>query len=335
MLHGLECWNRPDKGLWEEWQRVKLMQSNCLKIRAYHPPEVVTGALTINPNMWILLRRSDDGRIDAQKQLAEVGPLLYTMQNRRANVIYILDNEPNHPDSPYRTLGINQYQADLMELVAIFYQSYPWLDLCGPPMAVQNGDLAWMSVIEPTLQRMKVPWRACHTYWQGQNWMSEDWGERLVQYRLVVSAPRGWIVDEVGDTTPDKSKHDKGVATAYVMDWLRSTGVVHAATVFIAGGTSEWQPMVLDNDDYQEMGRILHEDPPPLPTAPDLPPGPPTFKLGFKDYAADFLSWRPIEQERPDWEGNAYQRFYDEGLRQEGMLYWNKAENWITHYWRE
>lgn len=68
----------------------------------------------------------------------------------------------------------------------------------------------------------------------------------------------------------------------------------------------------------------------PVPSEPEAP----RFLLGFKAYAAAYPEWVPLNRERPDYEGNAYQEILDTSTGMYGMLRWRKSDGVIDVFWR-
>lgn len=124
----------------------------------------------------------------------------------------------------------------------------------------------------------------------------------------------------------------------WAAEQFRQTGVT-AAFLFNAGGWG-WESFEVGNvpeiaDCLAELADAERARPaPPSPTAPPAAPVGPSFRLGFADYVRSHPEIAvPLEEERPDWAGNAYQRFRDRAGG-EGILRWEKATNRITEYAR-
>jgi len=254
MRHGFEAWNRPDAGKAEEWARIRAMRSSVLKLRAYHPTEVVDTALKLNPNMRFLLRRSHDGTVDPLGQVQEAQRLINYIQARGAWVAYIADNEPNHPDRSYA--DPDAYAKRLARVLAAFRATYSTLPLVSPPMIVMCETERWLAAIEPVCQAYEVEYRGAHAYWQFGNYSEIGWGKSIDAYQTICPGAC-WIVDEVGDATPMRSPGDKAVTTLAVLDWLQRRGDVEAATVFIAGGTEDWRAFWLPADECEMIGNAM------------------------------------------------------------------------------
>lgn len=252
MRWGLEFWNLPTAGSDEERERVAALGGACAKLRGYHPPEVVDWLLSLWPDCLFLLRRSHDGLIDAAQQVSEAAPLLQHLHERGAKVVYLLDNEPNHQQSPNRAYSVNVYGARLGHLVGEFRRAYPWLPLCSPPMAVMQDDLAWLRELVPLYWTLGLEYAGCHLYWQYDNHGSPDWGRRIEQYGALLPGVH-WLVDELGDSTPDRGPAEKAGRVLDVLHWLRGRGDVEAATLFIAGGTWDWRPFWLPVEDLRRI----------------------------------------------------------------------------------
>jgi hypothetical protein len=256
MYFGLEVWNRGDDGKPEERARITALGGGCIKLRAgHHPPSL----LALIPLKLALLRRSADGEIWPAGQVEEIRPLVEGCQARGIKAVYILDNEPSREGSHYRNLGANaivQYFADLGRLIEAMRAAYPGLALCSPPMAVMQDDLIWMDGIESLMRALCVEYRGCHIFWQYGNWCASAWGKRIDTYQAHVQRQK-WLVDEVGDATPNRSAAERATTTLYVLDYLARNGAVEAATVFIAGGTAEWAGFWLPEQELGNIGRTL------------------------------------------------------------------------------
>lgn len=240
MRWGLEAWNRPDEGTAEEWARLSALGGACLKLRCSHPLAVVDRALALWPDCLFLLRRSADGWPDPAAQVAELVPVVAHIWSQGARCIYLLDNEPNLGASSARRESLAPYRTALADLVQRLRAQMPQLPLASPPLAPMQDDLHWLAQMEPAYREWALEYRACHLYWQDDNWQSEVWGRRLVGYAALAPGQR-WLVDELGDATPRRPAEERAEATGSVLRWLQRRDDVEAATVFIAGGTIEWE----------------------------------------------------------------------------------------------
>ncbi len=241
---GLEAPNESRLLTPSEIERIKALGSRVVKIRAYHPTGVVDQILAICPDCLFLLRRGDDGRIDPAGQVSEARRLVEYIKSKGQRCIYILDNEPDHQDSPYKAGGALRYVDDLQALIlAADDLDVP---LCSPPMAVEPNDWVWLQTLEPMLQLAGVEYRACHLYWQMDNERALDWGRRLAGLSQLCPGAH-WIVDEVGDSSESAEPWQRAGRIADVLCWLKQRGDVEAATLFIAGsnGDPRWERFIL------------------------------------------------------------------------------------------
>ena len=262
--YGLELWNQPTLGTDTERRRVTALGGDCFKMRPYEPSDSYSNHLLID---WIfsvcarplvLLRRTHDGRIDVDGQIAELGDLPDHIRARGGTAIYILDNECNHERSPYRNGPISDYIQDLARLSRAVRDKWPWLSQCSPPMAVHQGDVQWLAELAGTFNGLQIEYRGAHIYWQADKWASPEFGQRMNVYSRIIPDAR-WIVDEVGDATPigEKSPEQRADHVLAVMTDLARRGDVEAATLFNAGGTREWELFWLTPLDLERIGRTL------------------------------------------------------------------------------
>lgn len=278
MKWGLELWNRPDGGQADEWERVRALGGGCIKVRTYHPTSLLHEA---RPEL-VLLRRESDTRIDIDGQIRDARPWIEACRQQKVRLVYILDNEPNHPQSYYKCLGAESYAAALQELSLCFRFTYPDVAQCAPPLVVNCDDLAWLQAIRRSLNglKAKMEYYGAHSYWQGDNYRSPDWGKRIERYAEILPGVR-WIVDEVGDATEGRDIVERATTTLYVLDYLQRRGDVEAACVFIAGGTDDWRQYWLPPAELAHIGQTLtavqwEHVPQPDPEPPAAPEPTPT-----------------------------------------------------------
>ncbi len=259
MLVGAELWNEPTAGTEDQWVNLWHLGVSCLKVRPYHPLEVVHRGLNLNPGMVFLLRRSADGVIEMGEQVTEIRRYVEYCRERGSRLIYLLDSEPQHERNANRERGLGAYLADLRALVFAFSREYPDLPLCAPPMAVWQQDLEWLQAVHVALIGLRVEYRACHLYWQSDNVVSPDWGRRIEQYAGMAPASR-WIVAEFGDSTPGKSASSKADSIIWLLRYLAGRGDVEMACLFLpVGGTAEWSGYFLPEGECSRVGEVVKE----------------------------------------------------------------------------
>ncbi len=259
MLVGAELWNEPHAGTEDQWVKLWHLGVSALKIRPYHPLEVVHRGLSLNPDMVFLLRRSADGPIEVGQQVTEVRRYYDYCRERRARLIYLLDSEPQHERNANRARGLGAYLADLRRLIDALSAEYPDLPLCAPPMAVWQDDLEWLQAVHVALIGLRVAYRGCHLYWQYDNVVSADWGRRIEQYATMAPDQR-WIAAELGDSTPGKPASSKADSIIWLLRYLAGRGDVEMACLFLpVGGTPEWSGYFLPEGECRRVGEVVRE----------------------------------------------------------------------------
>ncbi len=248
MRIGLECWNRPDAGTPEERAKVIALRPSVIKIRGYHPLSIVDWALTVNPDMLFLVRPDVDGALVTPEHT------LAYIHSRGARCIYIADSEPNHLDSGWRKHGFPAYWLALELAAENALATMPHVSICWPPMAVQQDDLQWLADLAIETALWPKTYQGCHLYWQYSNHLSLAWGRRIGSYAAIAPGRR-WIVDELGDSTPNKPASERADAIINVLGYLHSRGDVDVTCLFLAaGGTPEWSRYFLPIEECRRIG---------------------------------------------------------------------------------
>ncbi len=259
MRVGAELWNEPHAGTEDQWVHLWQLGVSALKIRPYHPLEVIHRGLSLNPNMMFLLRRSQDGVIELGQQITEVRRYVDYCRERGARLIYLLDSEPQHERNANRDRPIGAYLDSLRQRIDALSAEYPDLPLCAPPMAVWQNDLEWLQAVHVALIGLRVEYRACHLYWQYDNVVSPAWGRRIEQYAAMAPGSR-WLVAELGDSTPGKSASARADSIIWLLRYLAGRGDVAMATLFLpVGGTAEWSGYFLGESECRRVGEVVRE----------------------------------------------------------------------------
>lgn len=191
---------------------------------------------------------------------------------------------------------------------------------------------------------------AAHYYW-GPTWGFFDhadfawWAGRLERAFALIEGDLGivkpWAVTEFNrkvnrGNVADVALYAEECKRYY--RWLNSQDYVVAGFTFLYTALDPtfydltWVQMPTMVERMQDGWDRRAEGEFAVPTPPPAPPGERSrFVLGFAQYAAG-RDWMPLEDERPDAFGNAYQRAID-SYGNVVLLRYDKASNTITEYW--
>lgn len=246
-------------------------------------------------------------------------------------LVHEAQNEPNHPEGPWAGAD-GAWACARVLLDALLATELSGVPLGSPGLVPMNRSMTWAAVLSGLYA---WPWRCGHVYGQrlaaeGDDGPSLDRaiGDAMIQVGGLTPAER-MIMSEIGDATalPERTMDQRASWVAAAMHGLAQRGV-HAGVIFVLRAPG-WDRYELGAERVNRVLRAMTSAvPPPEPTTGGTIM--PTFRFGFADYAATHAAMTPLEDERPDGEGNSYQRFARGDTV--GLLRWDKRRNLVEEF---
>lgn len=255
----------------DDWERIDALGSTIIKLRSYHCiPDTISGVVA--RNLSVILRPSSDGDINPADRYFEMGEALTKLLDAGVpEIILCCDSEPNLHDRPM--------PADYWSRVATFfvlidrqfgqYTESGRLKYASPPMAVAQGDEAWLEAAT-VVRRSGMNEGATENLLTGFDFYGGHfYGQQdtsLVQRGIDLAATYAPGVPIIAAEVGDASNADPSAKTEAIIQYLTllQQAGAYAACLFIVGSHDpQWSGFVLPVEQIRRIGAAMtpHETP--------------------------------------------------------------------------
>ena len=265
-----------------------------LKILSFTQNHVFERVRRENPDLEFIVRLHDS-RIGTTHPGPEafVNAAVPRINDLRAFAVkFEILNEPNH-NQGYEGWGSSDAEARsfrdwYLEALRRLKRACPWAKFGFPGLAPHwpHRDLEWLDICREAVQASD--WLGCHTYWQYDNQLKNDWGLRFKAYHEKF--PDKVIeITEFGNSTPNLSGDILAVQYAMFYQELFKYPYLGSASSFIASSADpQWAHFVWrkESGEFRPTVRGTGNIPRPPLIAPK--PGTPTpvYKVDWLKYTS-------------------------------------------------
>jgi hypothetical protein len=232
-----------------DYELIRIAKIKTMKMMSFTSSKVFERIAAENPGIEFIVRLYDDrfGPGSVPRATEFITRMMPEVDRLRLFARkFEVHNEPNHVTGLEGWGATEQDARSFRSWYDLVYPSLkanaPWATFGFPGLAPNwpHNDILWLDVCRKQVQ--KSDWLGCHTYWQYENMLSDDWGLRFKRYRIKFPQKRIEIT-EFGDSTPARSPEEIArLYPAYYTELQKYPYIGSASSFIMSSPDPQWEP---------------------------------------------------------------------------------------------